>query len=64
MTLRQRDCSLDLYEAEQLLELLFFVVERAEDRDDWFAMRRPVGSGLYAVETIVARARRAVEHPS
>jgi len=61
MTVREGDCSLELHEAEQLLELLFFVVEHAETADDWFAMRAPVGSGIYAVEAIVARARLAME---
>lgn len=57
----QRDCGLELYEAEQLLELLFFVFEHGDDAQDWHNMRRPIGSGIYAVETILARVRKTME---
>lgn len=59
-----RDCSLDLSEAIQLLELLFFTLEQADNEQDWFAMRGPIGSGLHAAQQSLYAAQKKVEAPS
>lgn len=61
MSLLDRDCSLDLHEAIQLLELLFFTFENAQEPDDWLKMREPIGSGIYAVQQVIQDAMRRVE---
>ncbi|RWE90104.1 hypothetical protein [Mesorhizobium sp.] len=57
----ERDCSLDLHEALQILQLLFFTFEKADTQEDWFKMREPVGSGLHAVEIVLGKAMRRAE---
>ena len=61
MSIIDHDCSLDLREALQLLELMFFTFEHADNSQDWFSMRAPIGSGIYAVERILRQAARKVE---
>lgn len=60
----ETDCSLDLHEAQRLLDLIFNVFENNDNADDWFAMRGPVGSGILAVQKLIVVAERKVERPS
>lgn len=61
MSTPDHDCSLDLHEALQLLELMFFTFERADNSQDWFTMRAPIGSGIYAVERILRQAAKIMD---
>jgi len=64
MSRLETDCSLDLHEAQRLLDLIFNVFENADNADDWFAMRGPVGSGILAVQQLIGTAERKVDRPS
>lgn len=61
MSILDKDCSLDLSEAADMLRLLHFVFEHADNKEDWFAMRGALGSGIYVVEKTIAAALRRVE---
>lgn len=61
MSIIDRDCSLDLHEALQLLELMFFTFSHADSIEDWFDMREPIGSGIHAVECLLRQVIRTVE---
>jgi hypothetical protein len=60
-TKTENDCSLDLHEAIQLLDLLFFTFEHADNSQDWFTMRAPIGSGIFAVARTLRRAADLME---
>ena len=55
------DPSLDLAQAADLLKLLYFVFEHADNERDWHAMRGSVGGGLMLAERAVATSLRKVE---
>lgn len=58
-----RSPDLDLHEAEQLLELVFFTFENADNQQDWFTMRAPIGSGVLAALQLVQYAQKALDKP-
>lgn len=57
----ETDCSLDLAEAIDMLKLLHFAGDLADNKEDWFAIRQPVISAIYVVEKAVQLSLRKVE---
>jgi len=55
------DCSLDLSEAIDILALVHFAAENADNQRDWFAIRASVVSAVYVVEKAVRRSLDKVE---
>lgn len=55
------DPGLEINEAIQLLDLLFFTFENADNERDWFSIRPAIGSGLHATQSVLYNALRRCE---
>lgn len=61
MSILNQDCSGDLAEAIDLLRLMHFAFEHASNERDWFIIRGQIGTALWTVEQVLARALIMVE---